>query len=96
MGFFLEMQKKEILSKDDFDAIANRGIERQLQITRRKQKEARERVKAGKPLASEGGCVEGVARMFINLLTWEDVLDIYHYFQIMRKSSSESVPYWKK
>ena len=96
MGFFLEMKKGEILSKDDFDAIASRGIERQLQLTRRLQTEARERVKAGKPLSGEGNYVEGVARMFMNLLTWEDVLDIYYYFQSMRKGSSETVPYWKK
>ena len=53
-------------------------------------------VKGSNPEIGDNNQVDEVAQLFKNLLSWEDVLDIYDYFQRVRRGSGETVSYWKK
>lgn len=96
MGFFRQMQKGEEIKGLSFEAIADMGIERELKKAREHQAEARARINNGRPECGDESIADEMGRIFHNLITWDDMIDIYDYFQRVRKGSSEGVPYWKK
>ena len=96
MGFFRQMNKDGVISGSTFEAVANMGIRKELEAARRIQEAARARIVTGKPQSGDDNGAETIARIFLDVLTWEDVLDIYDYFKRMRKGSGEDLPYWKK
>ena len=96
MGWFKELQMNGSFDKESFEAIATRGIYKLLATTRQKQTEARERINAGNPAPGDEGLSDAVATIFVNILSWEDILDIYDIFQRVRKGSSQSKPHWVK
>lgn len=96
MGFYRTLKESDSIDDDTFDAIANKSIDKELRTSRQRQAAARARINAGTPEPCDDTHSDEVAKIFENVLSWEDVLDIYDYFRRVKKGSSESVPYWKK
>ena len=96
MGLFRSLKDSDSIDDDTFDAIANKSIDKELRASRQRQAAARARINTGTPEPCDDTHSDEVAKIFENVLSWEDVLDIYDYFRRVKKGSSESVPYWKK
>ena len=96
MGVFMSMRENGEIDNETFDALASRGIENQMKAARNRQALARKRTNEGTATPDDRHHLEDVARIFKQLLTWEDVLDIFDYFSRMLKGGSDSVPHWKK
>ena len=96
MGFFRQIQKGEEIKGLSFEAIANMGIESELKKAREHQAEARARINNGRPERGDESIADEMGHIFRNLLTWEDMIDIYDYFQRMQSGSNNSVPHWKE
>lgn len=96
MGLFREFSDGDIIDNDTLEEIAARGIDKELRTSRQRQAEARARINAGTPKPEDQGDTDIVAEIFSNILSWNDVLDIYDHFKRLRNGSSNAVPYWKK
>lgn len=96
MGVFMSMREAGEIDNKTFDALASRGIENQMKDARNRQALARKRTNDGTATPDDRHHLEDVARIFKQLLTWEDVLDIFDYFTRMQKGKSDTVPHWKK
>ena len=96
MGFFRQMNLDGVITDETFEAIANKGICRELAIARDYQAAARKRYISGKPTSGDRNGVEAIGHIFANLLTWEDVLDIYDYFSRMQSGCNSTAPRWIK
>lgn len=96
MGAFLSMREDGEIDNETFDALASRGIENQMKAARNRQALARKRTNEGTATPDDRHHLEDVARIFKQLLAWEDVLDIFDYFSRIQKGKSDSVPHWKK
>ena len=96
MGVFMSMREAGEIDNETFDALASRGVENQMKAARNRQALARKRTNEGTATPDDRHHLEDVARIFKQLLTWEDVLDIFDYFSRMQKGKSDSVPHWKK
>ena len=95
MGFFRQMNKAGVISESTFETVANMGIRNELDNSRKKQAAARERIIIGKPQSGDDNEADSIGRLFSNLLTWDDVIDIYDYFSRMQAGNSNSKPHWK-
>lgn len=96
MGVFMSMREAGEIDNETFDALASRGVENQMKAARDRQTLARKRTNEGTATPDDRHHLEDVARIFKQLLTWEDVLDIFDYFSRIQKGKSDSVPHWKK
>ncbi len=96
MGFFLEMNRCKEITDQTFEQIASMRIDLELRKAREHQAASRERIKNGIPKSGDDNESDAIGRMFSNLLTWDDVLDIYDYFRRMQSGNSDSVPHWKE
>lgn len=95
MGLFRQLRKSEEITDTTFEAIANMGVRNELETSRQNQAAARERIINGKPQSGDDNKADSVGRLFSDLLTWDDVIDIYDYFSRTQSGNSNSKPHWK-
>lgn len=95
MGLFRQLRKSEEITDSTFETIANMGIRNELDNSRKNQAAARERIINGNPQSGDDNEADSIAKLFVNLLTWEDVIDIYDYFSRTQSGNSNSKPHWK-